>query len=1199
MNNNLKIHKLKKNNMKKINFAVLVFLASLFLIPSTQAVGDITVIQDAPVIYEPPTNNRHNYNMGTRIYTQIGNSAGSPGRFEGYYIKFYDNSGINVTVPFDNIILYLYAYGNQNINTSCIFSVYGVENETWSEGNQAFADCSDPETCAHGITGNITRRPEVNGTPFYSKYAEIDIPKYVSFNLTKWFNTMHGHQNISVFINMSTFCGFDSFITYATRDNATVAPYVDLNPEPEHIADIVISDEVTFPKVPRFVNASADLISLLANITTTGAGIYVANFTLVAPNGSVIFSLNGTQYVNQFTAPQTHKISSSGVYTWWINATDVWGQNRSTGTSNKINISFGTVNSKTILSNPNAFFLNNNDSANTNISVFHTGNSVSVVEFTLGENLTDLNEINVSINQLSVTVENSSVVNTTQITVYVSDSAIDGRHTGYLFWNRTSKDINGDDEVSHGSVLITTYVNYAYFPFEYYNLNNALLNRDWDSSHSETNCDVLLNSTCGINGSACVISSDGNSGGTMKMKMSNITNMDYFEAWVRFFSNQTMNLDICEATSPPSDRCFATILINDTLFIKYTNYSCVDGSTTNQPPLQKYSAGEWVGLRIEYHNDTQTMDYWINNGSVEGWREVVTGVCFSDDNVTANQMWFESGGSQTGVTYIDNVNISFYSAGGAVIEDPDINTEFTTPVSPRHNETVSLKANITDPNEHGITDALFTLLYPNGTAVFSVVNGTQSGDIFTSQSYKICGNGSYLWYLNATNLDGNNANSASYNEINITFGTMSVLSPDSDTNYSVAINAGNHDIFNITSSHTGNSNSTIEFFLSENITNSTGVNTSLSATSLIIENGSSEIIEVNVSSAYNTSEGNYVGYLFWNRTTYNESCNEVVDSGSVEFSITVAQYLGDINITVETFNIEKLPDETYIYVWHLQNDGNYKAGDCVMSFISSLEPEVSFNQTNFTLGIGGTASISMVLDGGATDIDDSAVVSITCSDISNTTTGTDTDTATGIFSNVGGSPGSTGGSGGITTHEIPEFKELIVSPGTIRIDAVKSEKKIVIKNDGTDDMNILLSASDSIKSVVSFEDESFLLRPDEVKEVSVFFSPSNLNYDGLIIVQSEGVGEKYVSVQINQIEQEESLLMVLYDKLAEPFFTIPKWDIPIPKFIAGLALSILALGIFFVKTPPRRRTTERKILMTILIIAIMLIIPFLLPTVGL
>lgn len=363
-----------------------------------------------------------------------------------------------------------------------------------------------------------------------------------------------------------------------------------------------------------------------------------------------------------------------------------------------------------------------------------------------------------------------------------------------------------------------------------------------------------------------------------------------------------------------------------------------------------------------------------------------------------------------------------YSILIAQNQAPSIDSNSTN-MTARYGETVKITSEVTDPNGAGdIAFVTFSVFYPNGTALIDNVTGNNpSGDTYDSGDLTPTEYGTWLWYVNATDAAG--STDSTWGSFDITLGTLSVFSPDSDTNHTMTVGRSETAEFYIILNHTGNSNNTVSVTETGDYSDTTIFEYwNVSSTNFNVGYGSDYNLTVNLTANGSAPSGLYNITLNFTRTD---------DNSITIFYLNVTVAYGVPDIVQTGFTINVVTSGTVTSDFQFNNTGNYENSNCNLTFSSTLGTG-SWNVSSFAVSpsipVDGQLSITA---GGTSGSDTAATVLLNCSIYTDGSYATDTITGTlTVTSNeTGGGDGGGGGGGGGTTiiYQIVNLTDFNVS----------------------------------------------------------------------------------------------------------------------------------------------------------------------------
>lgn len=334
---------------------------------------------------------------------------------------------------------------------------------------------------------------------------------------------------------------------------------------------------------------------------------------------------------------------------------------------------------------------------------------------------------------------------------------------------------------------------------------------------------------------------------------------------------------------------------------------------------------------------------------------------------------------------------------------PVINSNSTSPASPVYNSNVTIIANVTDP-ESSIVWVNFTFLSPNGTNVIDNENGTNyNTDLWNSSSYVIDREGEWQITINVSNV--NNQSSSSTFNLTIDLGTMTVTSPEGDQNYSFSQVAGSSTLFNITLTHNGTSNNTIDLNLTSELNITSNFTVTFGEDPTTVEESETQRILVNITLSSSLASGTYNGNITWNRT----DTNTIAQSGVIEIEIENSALVGEVDIVNSSWaaSITTITSQNIAFL--INATGNFNLSECLFSIISTISgASITSSPSNFDMENGTSQTVNTTISSTSGGNDASAIITLKCTATSSG--GKNSDSVGGSFAvsvpPVGGGGGS-------------------------------------------------------------------------------------------------------------------------------------------------------------------------------------------------
>ena len=313
---------------------------------------------------------------------------------------------------------------------------------------------------------------------------------------------------------------------------------------------------------------------------------------------------------------------------------------------------------------------------------------------------------------------------------------------------------------------------------------------------------------------------------------------------------------------------------------------------------------------------------------------------------------------------------------------PVINSNQTSILVPIYGDTINITANVTDITST-VSVCYFNLTDPDSNIVINNVNGTQVGTIWNSTTYTV--NVSGIWTVNISCQDlALNTVSSSWT-FRSDLGNITQI-PTSKIYSQIA---GIIETFNLTISHTGNNNNTLDFAVVGDIADTNNFTVSFSENSTTIEESETQIVTVSIDSNSTLNVGTFIGNLTWNRT-------EDGTTGVITVTIYISSAVGNVVSTPKILTSLAVYDNSITTTTvNITNDGTRLLNNCNISIDTSLGTYTIFNNSNFNVSINKSEIIQLTITKPIIDIYDTTLTT-TC--VSTDEGGYDSDTSSLIVS---------------------------------------------------------------------------------------------------------------------------------------------------------------------------------------------------------
>lgn len=324
--------------------------------------------------------------------------------------------------------------------------------------------------------------------------------------------------------------------------------------------------------------------------------------------------------------------------------------------------------------------------------------------------------------------------------------------------------------------------------------------------------------------------------------------------------------------------------------------------------------------------------------------EAATDIGIANDNFVMG--WVHNSSLAVWGLY-SGINGSVITLSGRPIT-PVINSNYTyladntIDMTPAYGETIKINTYITDP-DNNIEGVYFTLLSPNGTYIINNINGTvYNTDYWNSTNYTIDAYGDWLVNITVNDTDGL-SDSQQWN-FTVSLGT---LTKDVSTK-TYSKKAGETESFNVTFSHTGNSNNTINMTLFDDMADSINftfvyfnAETGSSLTNFTVTEGNNYILGINVTSNATLASDTYTGDLTFERINDNNKQN-------ISFTVTISGLAGNVILTPVSWSISMDSESSTSQIFKIENDGDYNLTNCNGSIIGWSSYD-TYNISDFTV----------------------------------------------------------------------------------------------------------------------------------------------------------------------------------------------------------------------------------------------------------
>jgi len=335
--------------------------------------------------------------------------------------------------------------------------------------------------------------------------------------------------------------------------------------------------------------------------------------------------------------------------------------------------------------------------------------------------------------------------------------------------------------------------------------------------------------------------------------------------------------------------------------------------------------------------------------------------------------------------------------------NPVINSNITVPATPRYGLSTYISANVTDVDDD-FTEVNFTLIAPNGTKVIDNQNAsTSNGDIWNSSAYTIDNYGTWYWWVNVSDTHSGSANNDG--SFSISLGTLTITTPDGDQTHDYSDTKGTNETFNLTFSHDGNSNNTIEFTTFSNLSNSSRFLVYFEEEPSTIQYGVTKNISVTIQTDSSLTQGTYTGIIEVNRTD---------DSSTTNITVTATVYYAVPDLQASSFTITMNESSTKATDFTLRNLGNWNATNCNLTFTTTIDTDSeSWNISSFLISNSSDVYAQLSITSNSnTGTDNASTILLNCTSYTDGSYETEIITGTFTVEDIAGVGGGAGGGAG-------------------------------------------------------------------------------------------------------------------------------------------------------------------------------------------
>jgi hypothetical protein len=430
-------------------------------------------------------------------------------------------------------------------------------------------------------------------------------------------------------------------------------------------------------------------------------------------------------------------------------------------------------------------------------------------------------------------------------------------------------------------------------------------------------------------------------------------------------------------------------IVPSTVYSTTASIMCENGTTTDPD-------NDTITFHYEWYKNSAALGYNLKNITSGNWTAGDTLICevyVSDPYETNNTKFNSSAVNVTGYTPVINTNHTYLANN-------------TIDMTPGYGNTVKFNANVTD-SDGDLTGVWFTLTAPNGTKVLNNVNGTRyNSDYWNSSQILIDVYGN--WTMNITANDTLGIAASQQWNFTVALGTMT----PAPTLKTYSQKAGQSEIFNITFSHTGNSNNTYNISSLDYLADSTKFTVSyseavtgtvISPLQFIVQEGASYILTVNITSNSSLASANYVSNITFNRTDDGTITNFTVDT-------TISALSGDVALAPDSWSVSMNDAQSSSQTFTVTNNGDYALSGCITN-MSLLQSFLTVNTSSFSVAVGSSADVLVTLSS-ITAGTYSDTMTVTC--YATASSGIDTDTSS-VSATITAAPAAViapGGGGG-------------------------------------------------------------------------------------------------------------------------------------------------------------------------------------------
>lgn len=404
----------------------------------------------------------------------------------------------------------------------------------------------------------------------------------------------------------------------------------------------------------------------------------------------------------------------------------------------------------------------------------------------------------------------------------------------------------------------------------------------------------------------------------------------------------------------------------------FENYSVPGSCIGSSGESLQFKINRTSGLDFECKNSTDWVQIYSRADNQLSEEAIIWNLSgYVSNSLSLNYTFSDYGDYTWNVEGCNNGSSCAYASSNFSLSlyNSSITTDLSiVPTSPSFAEHTNFTVNTSVGNNSIVSWCNFTLEDPAGDLVIDNVNGTVSGDLWTSSNYVVNLTGDYI--VNVTCANDYGDTSFSNDTFNITYEV--ITSPDTASTYTFGATQNKNETNTFTISLFDDSNGSITYNLASDIEDSGNFTLDLNESSVVLDRDDNSNNTVNILFSINGSNdvanGTYIGNISITNSTFNQTYIIPFEYGINPPSGIIKIFAQD-GITEcqndldgdcgNTFTIQQGSQSTETFV--VNNTGFFNLSGCVPYFDNNLAGVdwISFSNTSFGLGINESLNMTI------------------------------------------------------------------------------------------------------------------------------------------------------------------------------------------------------------------------------------------------